>query len=89
MVVPAALAAFSQVAFSGVTRATATLDALKTTAKERTVTLHTVIVLNAILDLGILLAVAAVMFFPQTLDRGKHEAKLFAFAAPLSEDLAA
>ena len=52
-------------------------------------TLHTAILLNAILDLCILLAVAAVMVFPHTLDRRKHEAAVYAFAAPLPEDLAA
>jgi hypothetical protein len=52
-------------------------------------TLHTAILINCILDLGIVLAVAAVMYLPFTLDRRKHEATLYAFAAPLSEDLAA
>jgi hypothetical protein len=52
-------------------------------------TLHTAILLNAFLDLGIVFAVAAVMYFPFTLERRRHEATLYAFAAPLSEDLAA
>ena len=52
-------------------------------------TLHTAIVLNAVLDLGIVLAVAAVMYLPFTLDSRKDEATVYAFAAPLPEDLAA
>jgi hypothetical protein len=52
-------------------------------------TLHTAILVNAILDLGIVLAVAAVTLIPFTFDRRKHEAVLYAFAAPLSEELAA
>ena len=51
--------------------------------------LHTLIVLNAIIDLGVILAVAAIMFVPFTLDRRKDEATVYAFAAPLSDDLAA
>ena len=51
--------------------------------------LQTVIVLNAILDLGIVLALAATMLIPFTLDRRKDEAAVYAFAAPLPEDLAA
>jgi hypothetical protein len=52
-------------------------------------TLHTAILINGILDLGIVLAVAAVMLFPFSLDRRKDEAAVYAFAAPLPEDLAA
>lgn len=53
-------------------------------------TLHTAILVNALLDLGIVLALAAVVCLPFTLDRRKHEAAtVYAFAAPLSEDLAA
>jgi hypothetical protein len=52
-------------------------------------TLHTAILINAFLDVGIVLAVAAVMYAPFTLDRRKHEAAVYAFAAPLPEDLAA
>jgi hypothetical protein len=53
-------------------------------------TLDTTIVLNAILDLGIVLALAATMFIPFTLDRRRREtAALYAFAAPLPEELAA
>ena len=52
-------------------------------------TLHTAIVLNAVLDLGIVLAVAAVMYLPFTFDSRKDEAAVYAFAAPLPEDLAA
>jgi hypothetical protein len=51
--------------------------------------LQTVIVLNAILDLGVILAVAAIMLVPFTLDRRKDEATVYPFAAPLSDDLAA
>jgi hypothetical protein len=49
----------------------------------------TAIILNAILDLGIVLAVAATMLVPFTLDRRKDEATVYAFAAPLPEELAA
>ena len=52
-------------------------------------TLHTAIVINGVLGLLIALTVAAVMFFPFTLDRPQDEAALYAFAAPLSADLAA
>jgi hypothetical protein len=52
-------------------------------------TLHTAIFLNGILDLGIVLALAAVMLFPFTLDRRKHDAAVYALAAPLPEELAA
>ena len=52
-------------------------------------TLHTAILINGILDLGVVLAVAAIMLVPFTLDRRQDEAAIFSFAAPLSEDLAA
>jgi hypothetical protein len=52
-------------------------------------TLHTAITVNGILDFGIVLAVAAIMLVPFTLDRRKDEAALYAFAAPLPEHLAA
>ena len=52
-------------------------------------TFHAAILINGVLDLAIVLTVAAVMYVPFTLDRRKHEAALYAFAAPLSEDLAA
>ena len=53
-------------------------------------TLHTVIVLNGILDLGVVLAVAAAMLIPFTLDRPRRrEAALYAFATPLPDELAA
>ncbi|HET8751244.1 MAG TPA: hypothetical protein VFM43_01810 [Gaiellaceae bacterium] len=52
-------------------------------------TLHTAILINAFLDLGIVLAVAAVMLFPITLDRRKHDATVYSFAAPLPDELAA
>jgi hypothetical protein len=51
--------------------------------------LNTAILLNGILDLGVVLAVSVTMLFPFTLDRRKDEATVYAFAAPLSEDLAA
>jgi len=51
--------------------------------------LDTAIFLNGILDLGVVLAVAAIMRGPFTLDRRKDEAAIYSFAAPLSEDLAA
>jgi hypothetical protein len=52
--------------------------------------LDTAIIFNAIIDLGVVLAVAATMLIPFTLDRRKHEsATVYAFAAPLPEDLAA
>ncbi|HJQ75283.1 MAG TPA: hypothetical protein VJ814_10365 [Gaiellaceae bacterium] len=52
-------------------------------------TLHTAILVNGILDLGIVLAVAATMLFPFTLDRRRDEAAIYSFAAPLPEELAA
>ena len=52
-------------------------------------TLHTAILVNAVLDLGVILAVAAAMLVPFTLDRRKHEATVYAFASPLPEELAA
>jgi hypothetical protein len=51
--------------------------------------LHTAILVNAILDFGVFCAVAAIMWLPFTLDRPADEAALYAFAAPLSDDLAA
>ena len=51
--------------------------------------IHSAILVNAILDLGIVLAVAATMLFPFTLDRRKQDAPVYAFAAPLPQDLAA
>jgi len=53
-------------------------------------TLHNAILLNAILDLGVILAVTATMLIPFTLDRRrKQDAVIYAFATPLPEDLAA
>jgi hypothetical protein len=49
----------------------------------------TAIIINGILDLGVVLAVAAIMLVPFRLNRRKDEATVYAFAAPLSEDLAA
>jgi hypothetical protein len=51
--------------------------------------IHTAILVNAILDLGIVLALAATMLIPFTLDRSKDDAAVYAFATPLPEDLAA
>ena len=51
--------------------------------------LHTLIVLNAIVDLGVVLAVAAIMLVPFTLNRRTEQATVYEFSAPLSEDLAA
>jgi hypothetical protein len=51
--------------------------------------LNTAILLNAVLDLGIVLAVAATIWLPFTLDRPTDEAALYSFAAPLADDLAA
>jgi hypothetical protein len=51
--------------------------------------LSTAILINGILDLGVILAVAAIMLVPFTLDRRKDEAAVYAFAAPLPEELAA
>ena len=51
--------------------------------------INNVILLNALLDLGIILAVAAVMLVPFTLDRRKDEHAVYAFATPLPDDLAA
>jgi hypothetical protein len=52
-------------------------------------TLHTAILINGILDLGVVLAVAATMLLPFKLDRRKDNAAIYSFAPPLSEDLAA
>ncbi|HEU5244053.1 MAG TPA: hypothetical protein VFU33_06595 [Gaiellaceae bacterium] len=51
--------------------------------------IHTAILLNGILDLGVVLAVAATMLVPFTLDRRKDDAAIYAFATPLPDDLAA
>ena len=51
--------------------------------------INTAILVNGILDLGVILAVAATMLVPFTLDRRKDEAALYAFATPLPDDLAA
>jgi len=51
--------------------------------------LTTAIFLIGILDLFVVLAVAAIMSVPFKLDRHKDEAAIYAFAAPLPEDLAA
>jgi hypothetical protein len=51
--------------------------------------LNHAIVANAILDLGIVLGLAAVMAVPFRLDRPREEASLYSFAAPLPDKLAA
>ena len=51
--------------------------------------INTAILLNGILDLGVILAVAATMLIPFTLDRRKDDVALYAFATPLPDDLAA
>jgi hypothetical protein len=51
--------------------------------------LNNAILINGILDLGVVLAVAATMLIPFTLDRRKDEAAVYAFASPLPDDLAA
>jgi hypothetical protein len=51
--------------------------------------INTAILVNGILDLGIVVAIAATMLFPFTLDRRKQDAAVYAFAAPLPQDLAA
>jgi hypothetical protein len=54
-----------------------------------TMSLKTAIFLDGILDLGVILAVAAIMGVPFVLDRPEDEAAIYAFAAPLPADLAA
>jgi hypothetical protein len=49
---------------------------------------NTAIFLNGLLDLGIVLAVAAIMVVPFTLDRREDEAAIYSFA-PLSQGLTA
>lgn len=51
--------------------------------------LDTAIVINAVLDVGVMLAVAATLLFPLTLDRAKDKAAIYSFAADLPEELAA
>ncbi len=51
--------------------------------------INAVIALNALLDLGIVLAVAMIMRVPFVIDRMRGEAAIYAFASPLPEDLAA
>ena len=52
-------------------------------------TLHTTILINALLDLGVVLAVAATMLLPFSFDRPDDEAAVYAFASPLPQELAA
>jgi hypothetical protein len=51
--------------------------------------LTTATFLNGILDLGITLAVAAIMLVPFRLDRRKDEGSVYAFTTPLPAELAA
>ena len=51
--------------------------------------LSTAILINGVLDLGVLLAVAAIMRAPFTLDRPQSEAAVYSFASDLPADLAA
>jgi hypothetical protein len=51
--------------------------------------LDTAIILIAIFDLGIVLAVAAIMLVPFALDRREDETAIYALAAPLPDELAA
>jgi hypothetical protein len=51
--------------------------------------INTAILLNGILDLGVIVAVAATMLIPFSLDRRKDGAALYAFATPLPADLGA
>jgi hypothetical protein len=80
---------FSQATSRLATCAPGRLRQRETRPQGGTVTLHTAILINAILDLGIVLAVAATMLFPFTLDRSKDDAAIYSFAADLPEDLAA
>ena len=52
-------------------------------------TLHTAIFANGILDLGVVLALAATMLIPLALDRRRHDAAIYAFATPVPRALAA
>ena len=51
--------------------------------------IKTVILFNGILDLGVVLAVAATMCIPFTIDRSKDERAVYALGTPLPDDLAA
>lgn len=57
--------------------------------KSGVMSINTAILINGILDLAIVLAVAATMLFPFTLDRSRNGATVYSFASPLPEDLAA
>ncbi len=54
-----------------------------------TMTLQTAILSNALLDLAVVLALAATTLLPFSLDRREDEAVVYGFAAPLPEELAA
>jgi hypothetical protein len=51
--------------------------------------LNTAMIVNAILDLGVMFALGAIMLVPFTLDRREDDANVSAHASPLPEDLAA
>jgi hypothetical protein len=51
--------------------------------------INSAILVNGILDLGVVLAVAATMLVPFTLDRRNDDATVYAFATPLPDDLVA
>jgi hypothetical protein len=67
----------------------ASLEAPDSELQGATMSHSTAILVNGILDLGVVLAVAAGMLVPFRLDRRKKDAAVYAFAAPLPEDLAA
>jgi hypothetical protein len=51
-------------------------------------TLHTAILINGVLDFGVVVALAATLAAPFALDRRKDGATVYAFAAPLPDDIA-
>jgi hypothetical protein len=67
----------------------ASLEAPDNELQGATMSHSAAILINGILDLGVVLAVAAVMLVPFRLDRRKEDASVYAFAASLPEDLAA
>ena len=52
-------------------------------------TLQTAILINALFDLAVVLALATILLFPFSLDRREDEAVVYGIAAPLPEELAA
>lgn len=57
--------------------------------KSEGMSINTAILINGVLDLAIVLAVAATMLVPFTLDRRKYDPAVYAFASPLPDELAA